>query len=104
VGVYSVDFFIAAFGGPARQRDCRLSFPTADFDDYALALIELAEPKETVYLSCREHAGQMIDIVELFHHLAPMTDIALDERYLKRLFDFPGFTSYSRLKVCLHTS
>jgi hypothetical protein len=88
------------------MRGCRLrlSFPAADFDDHPLALIELPELKEAINLSRREHTGQMIDIVELFRDLAPMTDIALDEQDLKRLFDFPGFTSYSRPKVCLHTS
>jgi hypothetical protein len=46
----------------------------------------------------------MINIVELFHDLAPRTDIALDEQDLKRVFDFAGFSSYSPPKVCLHTS
>jgi hypothetical protein len=104
VRVYSVDFFVGLFRRAASQCDCRLSFPAADFDDHPLALTELPELKEAINLSRREHTGQMIDIVELFRDLAPMTDIALDEQDLKRLFDFPGFTSYSRPKVCLHTS
>jgi hypothetical protein len=67
-------------------------------------LIELPELKKAINLSWREHAGHRIDIVELFHDLAPKTDIALDEEDLKHLFDFAGSSSYPRPGVCLHPS
>jgi hypothetical protein len=67
VRVDGVDFFPVRGGGAARECDGRLSFPTANFDDDAVAIVDLRQLEQAVNVLCSLHSRNFVDVGELFH-------------------------------------
>ena len=71
MGIDGVDFVGVGARGAPSEGCRRFTLPTADFDDHAVALVELPQSKQAFHFRAGEHAGQLTNVFKSMQSRLP---------------------------------